>query len=597
MSSSPEAVRASTAVSNPDEIQGGIRMVVNGEMPGRQAPSPRLGQPESFPGWRKLSMIMLSLYLSMFLVALSAVCGSAPNSKVFIVGRAIAGLGSAGIFNGILLIMTANVPLHKRPLFMGLFGGVFAIAVACGPLLGGVFTTKLSWRWCFYINLPIGALVVSVLLITIDSSGSVTTDSFRQQLKKFDRLGTIVFIPGIVCLLLALQWGGSTYSWASARIITLFTLGGLLLILFIIIQFQSGENATVPIRIIKQRSIAAGVWFSFFNPGAMFILIYYLPIWFQAIKGLDAINSGLHTLPLVLALVVANIIAGICTRITGYYAPMLVLSSIISSIAAGFFTTLKVDSGPPAWLGWQVFIGFGIGLGMQQANLAAQTCLPRDDVPTGMALMFFSQGLGGAVFVTVAQLVFSHFLVVRLSYLDIPSLTPDIILHMGATDLRRLVPEQNLPKVLHAYNMAIAATFVVATSAACLTSISAAGMEFINIHKAVSEGHDRGIEHGNGSGEMEEVNGSVSTLMAMGEERKSKDKGPGAMEQVTLETIKEEREKGSGDSSSVPEGVAAEGNGNEPNTAEGYKSKGKGVEKEDGMNKEERIGMEKKCDG
>ncbi|PQE09956.1 hypothetical protein CJF31_00003861 [Rutstroemia sp. NJR-2017a BVV2] len=488
--------------------------------------------------------------------------------------------------------MTANVPLRKRPVFMGLFGGVFALANACGPLLGGVFTTKVSWRWCFYINLPIGALVVSVLLITIDASGRVNTGSLRQQLKKFDRLGTLVFIPGIVCLLLALQWGGNTYSWANARIITLLTLGSILLVLFIIIQFQAGENATVPIRIIKQRSIAAGVWFSFFNPGAMFILIYYLPIWFQAIKGLDAINSGVHTIPLVLALVVANLIAGIFTRIAGYYTPMLILSSIVSSIATGFFTTLKVDSGLPAWLGWQVLFGFGIGLGMQQSNLAAQTCLSREDVPTGMALMFFSQGLGGVVFITVAQVVFSHSLVVRLSYLDIPLLTSDVILHAGATELRRLVPEKYIPDVLDAYNMAIMATFVVATAAACFTSFAAAGMEFINIHKTANEGADRGIEHGSGSGEVEEdITGGVSTLVAMGEERKSRDKGPGAMEQPTLETIKEEREKGFGDSIAVSAMVTVEDNEKEPGAVEVREVQGKEVEKE------EELGMKEKSDG
>jgi MFS family permease len=509
-----------------------------------------------------------------------------------------AGLGSAGIFNGVLLIMMANVPLRKRPVFMGLFGGVFAVANACGPLLGGVFTTKVSWRWCFYINLPIGALVVSVLLITIDASGRANTDSLRQQLNKFDRLGTLVFIPGIVCLLLALQWGGNTYSWGNARIIILLTLGSILLILFIVIQFQAGENATVPIRIIKQRSIAAGVWFSFFNPGAMFILMYYLPIWFQAVKGLDAINSGVHTIPLVLALVVANLIAGIFTRITGYYAPMLILSSIVSSIGTGFVTTLKVDSGLPAWLGWQVLFGVGIGLGMQQSNLAAQTCLSREDVPTGMALMFFSQGLGGVVFITIAQVVFSHSLVVRLSYLDIPLLTPDIILHAGATELRRLVPEEYIPEVLDAYNIAIMATFVVATAAACFTSFAAAGMEFINIHKAAGEGGIRGIEHGSGSGEVEEeVTGEVSTWAAMGEERKSRDKGPGAMEQPTLETIKEEREKGSGDSSPVFTVLVGGDNEKEQGAVKVREAKGKEVERGEKLDMREELEIKEKSDG
>jgi len=203
--------------------------------------------------------------------------------------------------------MVVTIPLHKRPMFQGIFGAIFGIASVLGPLVGGAFTTKVSWRWCFYINLPIGAVVIAIILFIMDNKPSKNTDTLRQQIIKLDPFGTIVFLPGIICLLLALQWGGTTYPWSSARIIVLFILAGILLIIFGIIQFKSGDNATVPIHIINQRSIASGMFYSLVGPGSMIVTIYFLPLWFQAIKGVSAVTSGIDTLPLVLALVVASI--------------------------------------------------------------------------------------------------------------------------------------------------------------------------------------------------------------------------------------------------------------------------------------------------
>ncbi len=124
----------------------------------------------------------------------------------------LAGLGSAGIFSGCLALMILCVPLHKRPMLQGIFGAVFGIASVAGPLIGGAFTTKLTWRWCFYINLPIGGLAVAIILLTVQAVPSKNKDTLRQQIIKLDPLGTLVFLPGIVCLLLALQWGGAEYN-------------------------------------------------------------------------------------------------------------------------------------------------------------------------------------------------------------------------------------------------------------------------------------------------------------------------------------------------------------------------------------------------
>ncbi|KAH7419488.1 major facilitator superfamily domain-containing protein [Cadophora sp. MPI-SDFR-AT-0126] len=422
----------------------------------------------------------------------SIICGTAPNSIAFIIGRAVAGLGSAGIFSGCINIMVLTIPLHKRPMFQGIFGAIFGIASVAGPLVGGAFTTRLTWRWCFYINLPIGGLVAVIILFVFQASPSKNKDTVRQQIKKLDPLGTTVFLPGIVCLLLALQWGGATYHWQNARIIVLFILAGILLGLFVVIQFKSGDNATVPIRIVNQRSILSGMYFQFVTPGSMMVIIYFLPIWFQAIKGVSAVTSGINTLPLVMALVVASIIAGGITAKTGYYTGQLIACSIIMSIGAGLLTTLEVDTPSSKWIAYQFLYGLGLGLGMQQAGMAAQTCLAKKDVMIGVSLMFFMQGIGGAIFVSVGQTVFTQSLISKLSKVADISIPPAAIVRTGATELRNIVPAQYLDLVLVAYNAALSDVFKVGVGCAAASIIGGLTMEWKSV-KAAKEESERKV--------------------------------------------------------------------------------------------------------
>ncbi|THV46733.1 hypothetical protein BGAL_0364g00070 [Botrytis galanthina] len=475
----------------------------------------------------------------------SAVCGSASNSKVFIVGRAIV--------NGAILILNDTVPLHRRPIFMSLLWCMFAIATVCGPLIGGVLTEKSTWRWCFYINLPVGGAAAFILLFVVKGKSRKNTDNFLQQLRRMDPIGTLVFIAGIVSILLALQYGGDHYSLGDTRSILLFILGGILLITFVTIQFTSGDDATVPIRIIKQKSVASVAWFSLFNSCSFYLIVYYIPIWFQAVQGLDAFDSGLHTLPLVLALVFATLFAAIFQRSIGYYVPMIIVSSIIAPIGAGLLTTLQVNSGPKEWMSWPVVFGSGLGLGIQQISLAVQACLPDDDVPIGLALIPFFQTLGDTILVSIGQAIFSHELFKNLSALNLPSLPTSLILHSGATELRNLIPAKYLPEVLTAYNAAIMKVFLVAIITSALTILTGLTLEWKNLNEVKKnfEVTRRSIYqyHGEGdcpfplcdSGSSEHVQpGLLDTQSKPFMETKL-----GSDLQQQLETIREEREKSS----------------------------------------------------
>lgn len=413
----------------------------------------------------------------------SVICGAAPNSTAFIIGRAIAGTGSSGIFSGAIVIMMNLVPLHQRPLLQGPLGAVFGLASVIGPLLGGVFTTKVSWRWCFYINLPVGgvAIVILIFILHIPKAKKAGTP-WRQQLRQLDPLGTVFFVSGIVCLLLALQWGGSTYAWGNGRIIALLVLFVIFISVFVGIQIWKQETATVPPRIFIQRSIAAGMWSQFCVGSAMMTMVYYIPIWFQAIKEVNAIKSGIDVLPLILSLVVAGVSAGILVNRIGYYTPFMIANSVVMSIGAGLITTWTPDTMHPKWIGYQVLFGFGIGLGMQQASLAAQAVLPRKDAPIGIALVMFCQQLGGAVFVSIGQSVFTNQLVKGVS--KVSGISPAVIVNTGATDLKSVVGLSNLRAVLVAYNGALTKTFTVALAMSCLSIIGSLSIEWKNIKPA-----------------------------------------------------------------------------------------------------------------
>lgn len=401
----------------------------------------------------------------------SAICGAAPNSIAFIIGRAIAGLGASGLMSGVMVIMFHTIPLQQRPIYQGVFGAVFALGSVVGPLLGGTFTDKVTWRWCFYINLPVGAvsIIVAVLILRLPNQElDARAAGWMGKLKQLDPIGNLVFFPGIVCLVLALQWGGTEYAWGNARIIVLLVLCGVLCLVFMGIQYWKQEEGTVPPRIVKQRSIAAATWFSFFNGVGMMVLLYYLPIWFQAIKNVSAVDSGIRLLPFVLSAVIGSLGAGVIISRVGYYNPFFILSTIVTPIGAGLMATFTPDTGHAKWIGYQVLAGFGFGLGMQQPMLVVQTVLERSDMATGTAIVMFFRFLGSAVFLPVAQNIFLNKLVSKLT--NLPGIDPAKVTGGGTTDLRALAFGSKLDTLLSDYNDALVDVFymLAATCAVCV---------------------------------------------------------------------------------------------------------------------------------
>ena len=208
-------------------------------------------------------------------------------------------------------------------------------------------------------------------------------------------------------------------------------------------------------------------------------VVYYLTVWFQAVKGDSAMNAGISTIPLLFSLVIMGFLAAIFTQKIGYYVPAMLLCPVLCSIGAGLLSTLSPSSDHGYWIGYQVLYGLGIGCGFQTSNLAAQTVLPRADVPIGMGLMFFMQQLGGSVFLAVGQNIFSSKLVDSLS--DVAGLDTEAIINTGATAVRSIVPSSELNTVVDAYSYALTRVFVLTTVVSACMILGSLAVEWKNI--------------------------------------------------------------------------------------------------------------------
>ncbi|PQE33929.1 major facilitator superfamily transporter protein [Rutstroemia sp. NJR-2017a WRK4] len=365
-------------------------------------------------------------------------------------------------------------------------GGMWGIASVAGPLLGGVFT------------LPIGALAVLVIGVYLNINRENNPDnlSILQRIQKLDLIGTAILIPGIICLLLALQWGGTTYAWNSAKIIGLLVGAAALIILFIISQIILGDKGILPPRFFKNRNTGLAFIFSFFFGAGFFALIFYLAIYFQSVKGASATRAGIELLPLLISTVLSSILTGGLITAIGYYTPVMIVCMAMFAIGSGLLTTLDLTTPLSQWFGYQVIAGLGIGVGFQGGIVTVQTVLPLVDVPVGTACVSFFQSLGGALFVSVCQTLFQNGLLSGISE-NAPQLDPEIFLHSGATEIRQILAslgqEDALNGILKAYVLALSHCYWVTTACAIASFVIVCGLEWKSVKKGDGQGKVREI--------------------------------------------------------------------------------------------------------
>lgn len=254
--------------------------------------------------WGKLYKffpLKISFLTSIFIFELgSLICGVSPNSTALIVGRAIAGAGGAGIASGAYTIIAFAVKPNLRGAFTGIMGAAYGVASVVGPLLGGVFAENTTWRWCFYINLPIGGASAAVIFFFFRTppNAKPIVAPLKEKILQMDISGSAIIVGGVTAYVLAFQWGGITKAWSDGSVIGALVGFGVCLILFVINEWYLGERAMVPGRLLKNRTISVAMGFIFLLGGGFFLLLYYVPLYFQVIQGVNASQSGVRNLPL-----------------------------------------------------------------------------------------------------------------------------------------------------------------------------------------------------------------------------------------------------------------------------------------------------------
>lgn len=410
--------------------------------------------------------LKVTFLLSIFVFELgSVICGASPNSPTLIVGRAITGVGAAGIGSGCYTIIGFAAPPMKRPALTGTIGAGYGIGSVIGPLLGGIFTSKVSWRWCFYINLPVGGLSAAIIFVFFHMPPQKRARiPLSEKLLQMDPLGIGMVMGMVIMWTLATQDAGTVMPWSSGRIVGLLVGFGVLTVAFIIFEAFQGERAMVIPRLIKTRDVLVPCLFVLFLAGGFFILVYYLPLYFQSIQGVSAMDSGVRNLPFILGVSIFSIIGGGFVSSTGIVAPLVIISTIIATVGAGLCYTFDIDTPNGIWIGFQVVAGAGFGIGMPLPVILGQAKSAPDDLSSVSAMLLFFQTVGGAFFMSGAQAAFSNELIKKAAT-SVPGVNPEMLLAAGAAQLREFFPPDKLGGILISYMTGIKVTIGIAIAA------------------------------------------------------------------------------------------------------------------------------------
>ncbi|WP_405645478.1 DHA2 family efflux MFS transporter permease subunit [Streptomyces uncialis] len=393
----------------------------------------------------------------------SALCGIAQNMPQLIGFRALQGLGGGGLMVLSMAIVGDLVPPRERGRYQGLFGAVFGTTSVLGPLLGGVLTEQLSWRWVFYVNLPLGA----VALVVIATSLRIPRRDTRHTI---DYLGTFLIASVATCLVLVASLGGTTWAWDSAPIIGLALLGLLLAVAFVAVERRAAEPV-LPLKLFRVRTFTLAAVIGFIIGFAMFGAMTYLPTFLQIVRGVTPTMSGVHMLPMVVGLLLSSTVSGQIVSRTGRWKVFPVAGTGITTVGLLLLHRLDAHTGTAETSVYFFVFGLGLGLVMQVLVLIAQNSVTYEDLGVATSGVTFFRSIGAAFGVAVFGSVFAgrlqDALADALAGRNLPAGVDPASL---AADPRGLdqIPAALRPAVLDAFSSSITEVFLYAAPVALL---------------------------------------------------------------------------------------------------------------------------------
>ncbi|MEA2358297.1 MAG: hypothetical protein QOI62_1557 [Solirubrobacteraceae bacterium] len=358
-----------------------------------------------------------------FLVG-SMLSGLSQSMGELIAFRALQGIGAGGLMVGAQAIIADVVPPRERGRYMGIIGSVFAVASVAGPLLGGFLVEAISWRWVFYVNMPIGVLAVLVVVFRLH----LHTPAQRHAI---DYLGAGLLTAGVSALILVTTWGGNEYAWGSAVIVGLAVAGVALLGAFVW-QERRAVEPIIPLPLFRSSVFRVATALGFVIGLAMFGAIIFIPLFLQLVYGVSPTSSGLRMLPLMAGLLAASILSGRAISRIGRYKPFPIAGTAITTV--GLFLLSRLDVQTPPWVAsvYMLVVGVGIGLVMQVLVLAVQNAAPARDVGVATSTATFFRSMGGSLGVALFGAIFAS----RLAH-GLTALPGDAAAHLsGGVNIR-----------------------------------------------------------------------------------------------------------------------------------------------------------------
>ncbi|KAI9480904.1 MAG: major facilitator superfamily domain-containing protein [Benjaminiella poitrasii] len=437
--------------------------------------------------------IVLLFGIFVFLLG-SLLCAVANSMIMLIICRAIAGIGGAGIFSMVFIIISDLVPLEKRGAYQGVVNSVFALSSVCGPLVGGSFTDYVTWRWNFYINLPIGGIAVIILVIFLRLP--VPKGDLKQKLKRIDYLGTILVLLFSTLFLLAMNFGGQTFPWKSAAVIVPLILTGVFIGMLVFVETKVAEPLMPP-RLFKIRSVASILCTNWFFGMAFFSMTYYLPIYFQVIRADSAMWSGIRLIPFNLLSAAFSTISGLFISKTGIYKPFPSIGMALLTISVGLVSLFDLDTPFSKVYGYTIIGGIGLGCMFSTAIITLQASVEPKDVAVVTGLGNFSRILGGALGVSISSTILNSSLAKSLPEHVPQNIVPKIL--DSSEYVRNGCPPEYLDAVLDCYLDGLRLVWYVMTAMAGVGFLFSLLVKSKRIPKrqgapAVNEGNSQDIE-------------------------------------------------------------------------------------------------------